>query len=72
MSLVIATNLKTSLERIGLSQYYESFVAEAFDTWDVVMDITEADLYVIDNEWCILFNRNQRSLKRQTGSSQGE
>lgn len=38
------SDLKTNLERIGLSQYYERFVAEAFDTWEVIQDISEEDL----------------------------
>src|SRR5438067_11790924 len=34
------------LERLGLSQYLEAFLAEGFDTWDTVLDITESDLCV--------------------------
>lgn len=32
------------LERLGLSQYHDIFVEEAFDSWDILVDITEADL----------------------------
>jgi len=32
------------LERLGLYQYLEVLVAEGFDTWDTVLDITESDL----------------------------
>ena len=38
------TDLKDVLMRLGLSQYYEPFVNEGFDTWDTLMDITESDL----------------------------
>lgn len=37
-----------ALDRLGLSQYYDGLVQEAFDSWDVLADITEKDLYVAD------------------------
>lgn len=37
-------NLREELERLGLSEYLEAFVAEGFDTWEAVLDITESDL----------------------------
>ena len=30
--------------RFGMSKYTHRFLAEGFDTWDVIRDITEADL----------------------------
>lgn len=38
------SELKQQLERLGLSQYFEVFTAEGFDTWETVLDITESDL----------------------------
>ncbi|KAI4750045.1 hypothetical protein E4T51_16593 [Aureobasidium sp. EXF-12344] len=38
------TTLKALLERLELSRYYDVFVDEGFDTWETLMDITEADL----------------------------
>jgi hypothetical protein len=32
------------LERLGLSQYLDAFVAEGFDSWETLLDITESDL----------------------------
>jgi len=37
-----------TLDRLGLSQYHDGLVQEAFDSWDVLADITEEDLYVVD------------------------
>jgi hypothetical protein len=33
-----------TLTRLGLAQYHDGFVAEAFDSWAVLADITEEDL----------------------------
>lgn len=38
------TGLSSILERLDLSQYLEPFEKEGFDTWETVLDITEADL----------------------------
>jgi len=38
------TDLSEKLEGLGLSQYLEPLVAEGFDTWEIVLDITESDL----------------------------
>ncbi|PVI00374.1 hypothetical protein DM02DRAFT_655464 [Periconia macrospinosa] len=38
------SDLGGRLERVGLSQYLDTFVAEGFDTWETVLDITESDL----------------------------
>ena len=42
------TDLETLLQRLGLQQYLDAFIAEGFETWETVLDIQEADLYVID------------------------
>ena len=41
---VCMTDLDSVLSRLGLSQYLDKFVAEGFETWDTVLDITEEDL----------------------------
>lgn len=35
---------RESLVYLGLSPYYDGFIAEAFDSWAVLSAITEADL----------------------------
>lgn len=40
------SDLNVRLNRLGLSTYYDALVAEGFDTWETVLDITESDLYV--------------------------
>lgn len=37
-------DVTTLLDRFGMSEYTDRFLAEGFDAWDVVRDITEADL----------------------------
>lgn len=29
---------------LGITQYLDSFIDQGFDSWDTVLDITEADL----------------------------
>ncbi|KAF2200741.1 hypothetical protein GQ43DRAFT_472412 [Delitschia confertaspora ATCC 74209] len=38
------TDLEEHLNRLGLSQYLPSLLAEGFETWETVLDITESDL----------------------------
>jgi hypothetical protein len=38
------SDLGEQLERLGLSEYFEKFTREGFDTWETVVDITESDL----------------------------
>ncbi len=38
------TDLASVLEQLGLAQYHVRFVAEGFDTWETLVDITEEDL----------------------------
>jgi hypothetical protein len=35
---------ETLLSRLGMSEYTTRFLAEGFDTWEAIMDITEPDL----------------------------
>ena len=39
------TELGTTLQRLGLHQYYDALVTEGFETWETVLDIQESDLY---------------------------
>ena len=43
-SASLMTALAPVLARLGLSQYLDRFVAEGFDTWETLLDITESDL----------------------------
>ena len=38
------TALAETFERLGLQQYLNTFIEEGFDTWEVVLFITESDL----------------------------
>lgn len=42
------SEFREALDNLGLSQYHDGLVQEAFDSWDVLADITEEDLYVAD------------------------
>ena len=42
------TDLESTLQRLGLVQYHDAFVAEGFDTWETLLDITEGDLYAVN------------------------
>jgi len=44
--LIMTLNLVAFLNELGMAQYYESFIGDGFDSWDDVLDITEADMYV--------------------------
>jgi len=46
-----ASEFWEALDRLGLSQYHDGLVQEAFDSWDVLADITEEDLYVADRPY---------------------
>jgi len=37
-------DVESILTELGLAQYFELFQNEGFDTWDIIMDITESDL----------------------------
>jgi hypothetical protein len=39
------SDLGQQLARLGISQYLEVFIAEGFDTWETILDITESDLW---------------------------
>jgi hypothetical protein len=36
--------LAEGLERLGLWGYLDVLIAEGFDTWETILDITESDL----------------------------
>ena len=40
-------DLRERLGRLELSEYLEVFVANGFDTWEEVLNITELDLYAL-------------------------
>jgi len=40
------TDLAAILDRLGLGLYVDNFLAEGFDVWETVLDITESDLSV--------------------------
>lgn len=42
--IMAASDFYETLNRLGLSQYHDSLVQEAFDSWDILADITEEDL----------------------------
>ena len=38
--------LGSIFEELGLAQYLDAFIAQGFDTWETILDVTESDLYV--------------------------
>lgn len=44
-----SSEFREALDRLGLAQYHDGLVQEAFDSWEVLADITEEDLCVINN-----------------------
>jgi hypothetical protein len=45
---MVATDFLEMLGRLGLSQYHDSLVQEAFDSWSILVEITEEDMWVPD------------------------
>ena len=43
-SPALHTDFAAELRRLELLEYLEALVAEGFDTWEMVLDITESDL----------------------------
>jgi hypothetical protein len=39
-------DLECTMLQLNLDQYLDVFIAEGFDSWQTVLDITEADLCV--------------------------
>ncbi|KAI9865941.1 MAG: hypothetical protein M1813_001908 [Trichoglossum hirsutum] len=60
-------DLGDTLVRLGLSQYFERFIQEGFDTWETVLDITETDLEALDVKL-----GHRRRLQREIASSRGQ
>lgn len=40
----MSQDFRDRLARLGLAEYIDRFVDEGFDSWDILIDITEADL----------------------------
>ncbi|KAF2134041.1 hypothetical protein P153DRAFT_103703 [Dothidotthia symphoricarpi CBS 119687] len=60
-------DLKDRLQQLGLSQYFEDLVAEGFDTWATVLDITESDLSHLNIKL-----GHRRKLQRGIAESRGQ
>ncbi|KAI9845704.1 MAG: hypothetical protein M1838_001567 [Thelocarpon superellum] len=60
------TDLESILVRLGLSQYLDQLVAEGFETWETVLDITEADLVALQVK-----RGHRRILQREIASARG-
>lgn len=39
--------MEERLQRLGLAEYSDRLFAEGFDTWEILLEITESDLYVL-------------------------
>ncbi|RMZ73951.1 nonhistone chromosomal [Pyrenophora seminiperda CCB06] len=61
------SDLRDRLARLGLSQYYQVFAAEGFDTWETVLDITESDLSHLNVKL-----GHRRKLQRAIAESRGQ
>lgn len=61
------SDLRDRLARLGLSQYFEAFAAEGFDTWETVLDITESDLSHLSVKL-----GHRRKLQRAIAESRGQ
>ncbi|KAI9809820.1 MAG: hypothetical protein M1825_000253 [Sarcosagium campestre] len=60
------TALEPVLNRLGLAQYAESFLVEGFETWETVLDITEADLDALGVK-----RGHRRKLQREIANTRG-
>ncbi|KAI9797014.1 MAG: hypothetical protein M1833_005847 [Piccolia ochrophora] len=60
------SELERVLARLGLSQYVEAFISEGFETWDTVLDITEADLDALGVK-----RGHRRKIQREIASARG-
>lgn len=50
-----ASDFWKALDRLGLSQYHDRLVQEAFDSWEVLPDIMGEDLLVSNSYKRLLF-----------------
>lgn len=39
--------LETAFAELGLTHYLGAFIDQGFDTWEIILDIQESDLYVL-------------------------
>ncbi|KAI9848753.1 MAG: hypothetical protein M1837_006840 [Sclerophora amabilis] len=60
------TLLGPILDQLGISQYRDRFFEEGFETWETVLDITEADLDALNVK-----RGHRRKLQREIASSRG-
>lgn len=60
-------DLGERLERLGLSQYLDVFVAEGFDSWETILDITESDLNHLNVKL-----GHRRKLQRAIAETRGQ
>ena len=44
------TELAETFDELDLAQYLDRFLEQGFDTWDTILDITELNLYVLNND----------------------
>jgi hypothetical protein len=58
--------LEAILAALGISQYLNGFVEQGFDSWDVILDITESDLDALGVKL-----GHRRKLQRKIASSTG-
>ncbi|OAL53322.1 hypothetical protein IQ07DRAFT_641719 [Pyrenochaeta sp. DS3sAY3a] len=61
------SDLRDILARLGLSQYFDALVAEGFDSWETVLDITESDLSQLNVKL-----GHRRKLQRAIAESRGQ
>lgn len=59
-------DLRETLERLGLQQYYSALADNGFDTWETVLDITEDDLQQLDFKL-----GHRRALQREIATFRG-
>ncbi|KAI9789756.1 MAG: hypothetical protein M1816_005795 [Peltula sp. TS41687] len=60
------TALAPVLDRLGISQYLEAFIAEGFDTWETLLDVTEEDLDALNVK-----RGHRRKLQREIANARG-
>ncbi|KAI9826512.1 MAG: hypothetical protein M1826_006613 [Phylliscum demangeonii] len=60
------TALAPILDRLGISQYAGIFLAEGFDTWEILLDITEEDLDALNVK-----RGHRRKLQREIARARG-
>jgi hypothetical protein len=62
----MAESLDEVFEELGLSQYLDTFKDQGFDSWDIILDITESDLDALGVKL-----GHRRKLQRRIANSRG-